>query len=106
MNFSFIAIGLAAVLLAGCARDPAVAEATEYAETQLFAEQAQTKLGELEKTGAAKDASRAAAMRDGVARVREQVEKKAPPPEVSRSATATIALVEELLAGAVPEQIR
>src|SRR4051812_19012911 len=140
MNFSFIAIGLGAAMLAGCTRDPAVeqaatrgraadliavlklvhqeypnavppaggavADATEYAETELFAEQAQAKVAELDKAGDLKNSSRAAAMRDGVARVRELVGRKASSAEVARNATATIAVVEELLAGAVPEQIR
>ena len=82
-----------------------VVDETEYAETELFAEQAQAKVAELTTGGDAKD-ERAGKMRDGVARIHEQVTQKAPPAEVTRSATATIAIVEELLAGAVPDQIR
>src|SRR3954471_15819236 len=118
MNFSFIVVGIAAAMLAGCTRHPsveqvgargragdliavlklvrqeypnavppaggAVADATEYAESELFAEQAQAKLAALEQAGGLRDSSRADAMRGGVARVREQVEQKASPQEVSR----------------------
>ncbi len=83
----------------------AVIDATEYAETELFAEQAQAKLAQLDHAGVLPSAH-AGAMRDGIARVREQVGAKAAPAEVGREASAAIALVEELLAGAVPAQVR
>ena len=83
-----------------------VIDPTEYAETELFAEQAQAKLAQLDHAGALPSAERAGAMRDGIARVRAQVGSKAAPAQVGRDASAAIALVEELLAGAVPEQVR
>ncbi len=83
-----------------------VIDPTEYGETELFAEQAQAKLPQLERTAALAGSERGRAIRDGVARVRDAVGRKAPPSEVGHEAAATIAVVEELLAGAVPEQIR
>lgn len=81
----------------------AVADATEYAETELFAEQAESKFAAM-VTGV--EAERAAAIREGLARTRGAIARKAPPAELAAETTRTLALVEELLAGAVPEEIR
>ncbi|MBI3767937.1 MAG: hypothetical protein HY271_05495 [Deltaproteobacteria bacterium] len=86
-----------------------VADATEYAETELFAEQAESKFASLAATAAtsgAPDATRTAAIRDGLARTRAAIARHAPPAEVASEASRTLARVEELLAGAVPEEIR
>jgi hypothetical protein len=83
-----------------------VADATEYAETELFAEQAATKFAALDTAKDAPAAARAAAIRDGIARTRAAIARQAPPAEVAGEASRTVALVEELLAGAVPEEIR
>src|SRR4029079_7672429 len=45
----------------------AVADATEYAETELFAEQAEAKFAALAQAGGVPDAARGAAIRDGIA---------------------------------------
>jgi hypothetical protein len=83
----------------------AVADATEYAETELFAEQAEAKFAALAAGGGVAD-DRAAAIREGIAATRAAIARHAPPTEVASSTTRTLALVEELLAGAVPEDIR
>ncbi len=83
-----------------------VVDATEYAETELFAEQAESKFAALVAAHAAGDGTRSAAIRDGIARTRAAVARQAPPAEVASEATRTVALVQDLLAGAVPEEIR
>ncbi len=83
-----------------------VTDATEYAETELFAEQAEAKYAALPKVSGSTDAGRAAAISAGLGRTRDAVARKAPPAEVAAEATRTVALVEELLAGAVPDEIR
>ncbi len=83
-----------------------VADATEYAETELFAEQAESKLAALAKTNGGPDETHAAPIRDGIARTRAAIARQAPPSEVAAEAGRALALVEELLAGAVPEEIR
>jgi hypothetical protein len=84
----------------------AIIDATEYAESELFAEQAEAKFGALARKGGVSDPKRAAAIAEGLARLRGDVASKAPHAAVVGQATATLALVEELLAGAVPESIR
>ena len=84
----------------------AVADATEYAETELFAEQAESKFAALAAANGAGDPTRSAAIRDGIARTRAAVARQAPPAELASEATRTVALVQDLLAGAVPEEIR
>ena len=83
----------------------AVTDATEYSETELFAEQAETKFSAIAASGAP-GAARAVAIRDGLAKTRAAIARHAPPAEVASEATRTVALLEELLAGAVPEEIR
>ncbi len=80
-----------------------VTDATEYAETDLFAEQAESKFAAFVRFV---DETRAAAIRDGLARVRSALARKAPTAEVAREVDRTVVLVEELLAGTVPEEIR
>src|SRR5258708_14529685 len=81
-----------------------IADATEYAETELFAEQAATKFAALSAGKGAPDAPHAAAIRDGIARTRDAIARKVPPAELAGEATRTVALVEELLAGEVPQE--
>jgi len=83
-----------------------VVDATEYAETELFAEQAQTKFAALADGGTAGDDAHRAGIRDGIARVQKAVGDHAPPPQVANEVGRTLALAQELLAGAVPEEIR
>jgi hypothetical protein len=83
-----------------------VIDATEYAETELFAEQAQAKFAALMAAGGGPDAARASAITDGLARLREEVARKAPQQAIDTQARGTLALVEDLLAGSVPESIR
>ncbi len=86
--------------------DGTVTDATEYAETELFAEQADAKFATLMGGSGAPEAARAAAIRNGITRTRAAIARHAPPAEVTSEASRTVALVEELLAGAVPEEIR
>jgi hypothetical protein len=80
-----------------------VADATEYAEAQLFAEQAGSKLATFV---ARLDTARADAIARGVKQVGAMVDGKEPPAHVAAEVGRTIGLVEDLLAGAVPEEIR
>ncbi|HEY2386729.1 MAG TPA: hypothetical protein VGK30_07185, partial [Candidatus Binatia bacterium] len=80
-----------------------VTDATEYGEAQLFAEQAGSKLATFV---ARLDAARADAIARGVKQVSGMVDGKEPPAQVAGAVGRTIALVEELLAGTVPEEIR
>jgi len=81
----------------------AVSDATEYAESQLFTEQAQSKFAAIARSV---DETRARAISDGLRRVAGLVEGKEPPAQVASEVGRTIASVEELLAGTVPEDIR
>jgi hypothetical protein len=83
-----------------------VTDATEYAETELFAEQAQAKFAALTAAGGGPDAAHASAITDGLARLRAEVARKAPQQAIDTETRATLALVEDLLAGSVPESIR
>jgi len=83
-----------------------VADATEYAETELFAEQAAEKFRALASVPGAPVDERRRAIDDGLTRVRADVRALAPPRDVASHATAALTLLEEVLAGAVPEQVR
>ena len=83
-----------------------VLDATEYAETELFAEQAERKLAAWRAAGGLADAAQAARLTQHLADVRAAVGKKAPPATVADAATAAIAIVQDATAGAVPESIR
>ncbi len=84
----------------------AVVDATEYAETELFAEQAESKFAALVVAKGAGDETRSGAIRDGIGRTRAAIARQAPPAELASETTRTLALVQDLLAGAVPEEIR
>jgi hypothetical protein len=83
-----------------------VVDATEYAETELFAEQAERKLAAWRASGGLPDAAAAERLTQILTRVREGVARKAPHAAVVDEANAAIAIVQESLAGAVPETIR
>jgi hypothetical protein len=83
-----------------------VIDATEYSETELFGEQAGVKLAALRAAGGLGDAGRAARLAAAVTTIRDGVGQKVPPATVVDAAAAAIAIVEESLAGAVPESIR
>jgi hypothetical protein len=83
-----------------------VVDATEYAETELFAEQAERKLAMLRDAGAMTDAAVADRLAQRLAAIRAAVARKAAHAAVVDEANAAIATVQESLAGAVPETIR
>ncbi len=83
-----------------------VIDATEYAETELFAEQAEVKFAALAKAGEAGDAERARRIGEALTKIRAGIAAKAPHADVIASATNALVLVEELLAGALPDEIR
>ena len=83
-----------------------VVDATEYAETELFAEQAERKLAAWRAAGGLPDAAEANRLAEGLAKIRAAVGRKAPHAEVVDEASAAIAVVQKALAGAVPESIR
>src|SRR6185369_11937704 len=83
-----------------------VIDATEYSETELFAEQAAAKLAALRAAGGLGDATRAERLTSAVTALRDGVAQKAPQATVVGAAASAIAIVEESLAGAVPESIR
>jgi hypothetical protein len=83
-----------------------VIDATEYAETELFAEQAEQKLAAWRAAGGIDDAGRAEKLAQHVAKVRADVASKAAPATVADDAGAAIAIVQEAMAGAMPESIR
>jgi hypothetical protein len=83
-----------------------VVDATEYAETELFAEQAERKLAALRAAGGMPDAAAADALAARLAKIRSDVAAKAPHAAVVDEANAAIATVQQSLAGAVPEAIR
>jgi hypothetical protein len=83
-----------------------VIDQVEYDETQLFAEQADAKFAALRAGGQVRDESRAQAITGGIARVRADVERKAPPAAVVAAVDETLGTVQDLLAGTVPEAIR
>ncbi len=83
-----------------------VTDATEYAESELFAEQAEQKLAAWRAAGGVADEADAGELAKHVAALREAVAKKAAPTVVAGEATAAIALAQKAMAGAVPESIR
>ena len=83
-----------------------VVDATEYSETELFGEQAAAKLAALRAAGGLGDPARADRLASAVTALRDGVARKAPQQTVAEAAGAAIAVVEESLAGAVPESIR
>jgi hypothetical protein len=83
-----------------------VIDATEYAETELFGEQAAVKLAALRTAGGPADPARAAQLASAVTTLRDGVAQKGPHPAVLDATATAIAIVEESLAGAVPESIR
>ena len=83
-----------------------VVDATEYSETELFGEQAAAKLAALRAAGGLGDATRADRLASAVTTLRDGVAQKAPQATVVAAAASAIAIVEESLAGAVPESIR
>jgi hypothetical protein len=82
-----------------------VIDATEYSESELFGEQAAAKLAALQTAGGV-DAARGERLGSAVTTMRDGVARKAPPAAVVEAAAGAIAIVEESLAGAVPESIR
>jgi len=83
-----------------------VTDPTEYAETELFAEQAQAKFATLGAAKSGPDPGRASAIADDLSRLRADVAAKAPQSAIDQQARATLSLVEDLLAGSVPEATR
>jgi hypothetical protein len=83
-----------------------VVDATEYAETELFAEQAERKLAAWRAAGGLPDAAAAGRLGESLGKIKAAVGRKAPHAEVVDEATAAIAIVQTALAGAVPEAIR
>lgn len=82
-----------------------VADPTEYAETELFAEQAQGRLSGLAKIPSVSRES-LSTLGGALDRVQKGVAAKAPTAEVLAATTEAIGVVETLLAGATPEAIR
>jgi hypothetical protein len=83
-----------------------VADATEYAETELFAEQAQQKLAAWRAAGGLTDAGQAEQLATHLGTLRAAIERKAPHAEVSGVAGTAIGIVQQAMAGAMPESIR
>ncbi len=83
-----------------------VVDPTEYAETELFAEQAERKLAALRAAGGMPDTAGADRLATRLAAIRKGVAEKAPLAAVVDEANAAIAIVQESLAGAVPESVR
>ncbi len=83
-----------------------IIDATEYAETELFAEQAERKLGAWRAAGGLDDAARAERLAGHIAKIRAAVAAKQPPAGVTDDANAAIAIVQEAMAGTLPESIR
>jgi hypothetical protein len=83
-----------------------VVDATEYAETELFSEQAQHKLEAWRAAGGLPDAQAADALTKHLAVLHDGVAQKAPQATVVDAASKAIALVQDALAGTVPESIR
>jgi hypothetical protein len=83
-----------------------IVDATEYAETELFSEQAQRKLEAWRAAGGLADAQAADALTRHLATLHDGVAQKAPHATVVDAASKAIAIVQEALAGAVPESIR
>jgi hypothetical protein len=82
-----------------------VVNEVEYAESELFAEQAEVKLQALRSAGTLQE-DQAKEIGADVARMRAGVVEKAPQKTVTTAATAAIGVLQKLLAGTVPETIR
>lgn len=83
-----------------------VVDATEYAETELFAEQAQQKLAAWRAAGGLADAGPAEQLTTHLGTLRAAIERKAPHVDVVGEAGAAIGIVQQAMAGAMPESIR
>jgi len=83
-----------------------VVDATESAETELFAEQAERKAAAWRAAGGLADAAQGEALARRLADLRAAIEKKAPQQEVAEAAAGAIAIVQQAMAGAIPESIR
>ena len=83
-----------------------VVDATEYAETELFSEQAQHKLSAWRAAGGLPDANAANELGAYLTAIHDAVAQKAPHAQVVEAASKAIAIVQDALAGAVPESIR
>ncbi|MCC6766226.1 MAG: hypothetical protein IT293_16320 [Deltaproteobacteria bacterium] len=83
-----------------------VTDATEYAETELFAEQAERKAVTWRAAGGLADVAQADELARRLAAIRGAVGRKAPHAAVVEETTAVIAIVQQAMAGAVPESIR
>jgi hypothetical protein len=83
-----------------------VVDATEYAETDLFAEQAEQKLAAWRTAGGLADAAQATQLAQHIAKVRAAIATKAPPAAVADETTAALGIVQQAMAGAVPDAIR
>jgi len=83
-----------------------IVDATEYAETELFAEQAEQKLAAWRAAGGFTDAGRADELAGHLGTLRAAIGRKAPHPEVAGAAAAAIGIVQQAMAGAMPESIR
>lgn len=84
----------------------AVIDPTEYAETELFAEQAEAKFAAVVRAGGVPDAARARTITEALARIRAGIAAKAPHAGVVADASTALAQVEDLLAGTLPDEIR
>ncbi len=83
-----------------------VVDATEYAETELFSEQAQRKLGTWRAAGGLPEQAAADTLAAHLAKLHDGVAQKAPHATIVDAAGAAIAIVQDALAGTVPESIR
>lgn len=84
----------------------AVVDATEYAETELFSEQAERKAAAWRAAGGLADPAEAEQLSRHLAAVRAAVARKAPHAEVVGPASDAIAMVQQAMAGTMPESIR
>ncbi|MCC6850580.1 MAG: hypothetical protein IT294_18990 [Deltaproteobacteria bacterium] len=83
-----------------------VIDATEYAESEIFAEQAERKAATWRAAGSLADVGQVDELARRLAAIRAAVGRKAPHAAVVDEAAAAIAIVERAMAGAVPEAIR
>ncbi len=83
-----------------------VVDATELAETELFAEQAERKAAAWRSAGGLGDAAQADALARHLADLRAAVARKASQAAVVAAANDAIGIVEQAMAGAMPESIR
>jgi hypothetical protein len=83
-----------------------VVDATEYAETELFAEQAERKAAAWRAAGGLSQSGQADQLSQHLAALRAAVARKAPYADVLGPASDAIAIVQQAMAGAMPESIR